>query len=102
MHDRIEWTFDMEVVTDIVFDERKSLVPEQMGEVFHPSGDEVVDADHGMSGLHQQIGEMTPEKPGSACNKNTHTMIPLFLYSYASLIANAMKYISYPGVQAEG
>jgi hypothetical protein len=82
MHDRIKWTFDMEVVADIVFDKRKSLVPEYMGEVVHSSGDEVVHADHGMSCLQQPIGEMTPEKSGSACNKDTHTMIPLLRFSH--------------------
>ena len=69
----------MQIVTHIVFDKRKSLVPEQMGDIFDPSGEEVVHADHGMSRLQQQIGEMTPEKSGSACNKDPHTIIPLFL-----------------------
>jgi hypothetical protein len=50
----------MQIVTHIVFDKRKSLLPEQMGDIFDPSGEEVVHADHGMTRLQQQIGEMTP------------------------------------------
>jgi ppGpp synthetase/RelA/SpoT-type nucleotidyltranferase len=70
----------MQIVTHIVFDKRKSLVPEQMGDILNPSGEEVVHADHGMSRLQQQIGKMTPEKPGSACNKDMHTMTLLLRY----------------------
>src|SRR6185436_13711380 len=70
----------MQIVAHIVFDEGKSLVPEQMGDILDPSGEKVVHADHGMSGLQQHIGEMTPKKPGSACNKETHTMM-LLLHS---------------------
>jgi hypothetical protein len=33
-----------------------------------------------MSRLQQRIGEMTPEKPGSTCNKDTHTMILLLRF----------------------
>jgi ppGpp synthetase/RelA/SpoT-type nucleotidyltranferase len=72
----------MQIVTHIIFYERKSVVPEQVGDILDPSGEEVVHADHGMSGLQQQIGEMTPEKPGSACNKDTHTMILLLRSSH--------------------
>jgi hypothetical protein len=41
----------MQIVTHIVFDKRKSLMPEQMGDIFDPSGEEVVHADHGMTRL---------------------------------------------------
>jgi hypothetical protein len=78
----------MQIVTDIVSDKRKSLVPEQMGNILDPSGEKVIHADHGMSSPQQHITEMTPKKPGSACNKDAHTM----MLSYASLIADAMKY----------
>ena len=56
--------------------------------LIQPTGENVVQADHGMSRPQQHIAEMTPEKPGSACKKDAHTMMP----SYASLIADAMKY----------
>jgi hypothetical protein len=51
-----------------------------MGDILDPSGEKVVHADHGMSGLQQHIGEMAPKKPGSACNKDPHTMM-LLLHS---------------------
>ena len=41
------------------------LVHEQMGDIFDPFNKEAVLVDHEMSGLQQQIGEMTPEKPSS-------------------------------------
>jgi hypothetical protein len=49
----------------LVFDGRRSLVPEQMSSILDPSGEEGVHAGHEMSGLQQQIGEMTPEKLSS-------------------------------------
>jgi hypothetical protein len=55
--------------------------------LIQPTGDKVVLADYGMSRLQQHIAEMTPDKPGSACIKDAHTMMP----SYAALIADAMK-----------
>jgi len=72
----------MQIVTHIVFDKRKLIVPEQMSDIFDPSGEEVVHADYGMSRLQQQIGKVTPEKSGSACNKNTHTLILLLRSSH--------------------
>jgi hypothetical protein len=48
-----------------------------MGNILDPSGEKVVHADHGMSGLKEHIGEMAPKKPGSACNKDAHTMMLL-------------------------
>jgi hypothetical protein len=82
VHDRIQWAVNMHIVAHIVFDKGKSLVPEQMGDILNPSGEKVVHANHGMSGLHQHIGEMTPEKSGSACNKDTHTMMFLLRFSH--------------------
>src|SRR5512134_3240810 len=82
MHDGIQWAVNMHIVAHIVFDKVKSLVTEQMGDVLNPSGEKVVHADHGMSGLQQHIGKMTSEKPGSACNENTHTTTLLLLYSH--------------------
>jgi ammonia channel protein AmtB len=58
----------MHIVAHIVFDEGKSLLPDQVGDILDPSGEEVVHANHGMSGLHQHIGKMTSKKPGPACN----------------------------------
>ena len=72
----------MQIVTHIVFDKRKLIVPEQMSDIFDPPREEVVHADYGMSRLQQQIGKVTPEKPGSACNKDTHTMILLLRSSH--------------------
>ena len=56
-------------------------MPEQMDDILDPSGEEVVHADDGVPRLQQQIGKMTPEKPGSACNKDTHMMILLLRVS---------------------
>jgi hypothetical protein len=53
-----------------------------MGDVLNPSGEKVVHAGHGMSGLQQHIGKMTSEKPGSACNQDTHTMTLLLRFSH--------------------
>jgi hypothetical protein len=80
VHDSIQWAVNVHIIAYIVFDEGKSLVPKQMGDILDPSGEKVVHADHGMSGLQQHIGEMAPEKPGSACNKDTHTVM-LLLHS---------------------
>src|SRR5678816_1226482 len=81
MHDGIQWAVNMHIVAHIVFDKRKSLVTEQMSDVLNPSGEKVVHAGHGMSGLQQHIGKMTSEKSGSACNENTHTTTLLILCS---------------------
>jgi hypothetical protein len=75
----------MQIITHIVFD-KEIDVPEQMSDIFDPSGEEVVHADYGMSRLQQQIGKVTPKKPGSACNKNTHTIIPLLLVFTLTLL----------------
>ena len=72
----------MQIVAYIIFDKRKSFVPDQMGDILDPSGEEVVHADYGMPRLQQQIGEMTPKKSGSTCNKDTHTMILLLRSSH--------------------
>ena len=56
-------------------------MPEQMDDILDPSGEEVVHADDGVPRLQQQIGKMTPEKPGSACNKDTNMMTLLLRVS---------------------
>ena len=81
MHHRIERPFDMEVIADIVFNEGEPLMPEQMGNVVHSSGEEIVHADHGMPALQQHIGEMTPEKSSSTCNEDTHIRISFLRFS---------------------
>ena len=82
MHDGIQRPLNMKIVAHVVFNEGKPVVPKQMGNVLHPSRQEVVHADDGMSAVQQQIGEMTPEEPSSTCNKDTHTMTPLLHVSY--------------------
>ena len=62
----------MQIVADVIFDERKLFVREQMGNVFHPSREEIVNADYGVPRLQEYIAQMTPKKPSSACNKDTH------------------------------
>ena len=52
-------------------------MPEQLGDMLDPSGEEAVHADHEMFGVSQQIGEMTPEKPRSTCQTDTPMSILL-------------------------
>jgi hypothetical protein len=42
MHDRIKRSVDMQVITDVVFDETESIVPHHMRNVFRASRDEIV------------------------------------------------------------
>src|SRR6266849_2838319 len=84
----------MQIVTHIVFDRRKFIVPVQMSDIFDLSGEEVLHADYGMSRLEQQNRKVTPKKPGSACNKNTHTIIPLLLIFTLTLLHRECHEIS--------
>ncbi|MCG3776260.1 MAG: hypothetical protein JW395_3113 [Nitrospira sp.] len=67
----------MDIVAHVIFDEGKALLPDQVSDILNPSSQEVVHADHGMSRLQQRVGEMTPEKPRSACNQDTHMTLLL-------------------------
>ncbi len=61
---------DIERETDIVAQQLKTWMVQQMGNLGTPAGIEVVDTQHFMPGLDQARTEMGADKPGAAGHQN--------------------------------
>jgi hypothetical protein len=44
MHDRIQWTIDMEIIADVVFQKTEAFMAQQMSDIFWTSRNEIIEA----------------------------------------------------------
>lgn len=77
MQDGIEWSLHMKIVADVVLDEGKLFVVEQMGDVVHPTRYQIIHTDDGMAVLDQEVGEVATKKSRPARDQNPHRSLPL-------------------------
>jgi hypothetical protein len=64
--DEIHFTFDEEVIRDIILDELESWITRKMCDVFCAAGNQIVNANDGVPFSDQPIAQMRAEEAGSA------------------------------------
>ena len=63
--------FDIQRMYEIVANQLKARMPDQMPDVLFGARKEVVDADHIIATFNQSIAEMTSQKPSATSNKDS-------------------------------
>ena len=95
MHDGIQRAGDVEIITDIVFDEGEPRVSQQVCHVIHGAGHKIIHADDLMPHADQSLAEMAAQKPCPTRNQNAHApsyprstkTCPYRIRSYRSITA---------------
>src|ERR1043165_9608509 len=67
----IDRSLDVNVVRDVVLDEREAVVAEEVRDVRRAAGDEVVDADHFVAAREKELAEVRAEEAGAARDQGT-------------------------------
>src|SRR5439155_13089249 len=73
---RVDRPGDMDVVGDVVVDEREPGSAHEVLDVVEVAGDEVVDRDDLVATIEQRTGEMGPEEAGTTCHDDSHRQRP--------------------------
>jgi hypothetical protein len=66
MEDVIYLVGEVDVLRDVLFDVAEIWVSGQVGDIFHATGNQVVDRDYVMSFVQQAIAQMRSEETGAA------------------------------------
>ena len=66
VQDVVERPVDVDVVRDVVLDEREAVAADEVLDVARDAGDEVVDADDFMAALEEQLAEVRAEEARAA------------------------------------
>ena len=82
VHDRVDLAGHPHVLADVVLDEREPAVAEQLLDVGHGTGDEVVDGDDTITAIEQRPAEVRAEEAGAAGDDDArHGQRPMPWYS---------------------
>src|SRR5207245_1388781 len=71
MQDVVECTFAVNVIRDVVFDEREPIAADQMLDIRGTARDQVVHADHFMAAIEEQLAQMGAEEPRPTRDQGT-------------------------------
>ena len=68
MEDVINFSFDINVFSDVVVDELEILVPEKVSNILHTSCEKIIYTDDSVSFVSKSVTEMRAKKASSAGN----------------------------------
>jgi len=66
MEDDVDGSVHMKIIGHVVLNERKGGISDEMGDVRHVPGNEIVDTNHPKSFANESIAEMGTKKSGTA------------------------------------
>jgi len=66
----------VEGLADILLEEFEARLVPEMSDVLHPSGQEIVSANHGVAFAQQRIANVRADETRPACHKYTHKYVP--------------------------